>query len=159
MNISAILVMYCLAWFFVGIALFRLRSPKQMLMTKQTTDEKLVEAVKDGKLSLREFAYRLLFTRDDDLDILQLLFMLIIVTTLVISWVVMVEQKESFEAVKVEALVTLRWLAGLLVITAVPKWLTPTMKAILTKGKFGGTSKRDTEEDSPYADGDGEDTQ
>jgi hypothetical protein len=72
------------------------------------------------------FIYALFFTRDDDLDILQLLFATIIVVTLIVTWNVSTMTTED-PLVKVEALVTLRWLAGLLVITAVPKWMIPFM--------------------------------
>jgi hypothetical protein len=74
--------------------------------------------------ALSNFLYKLWFTRDDDLDILQLLFAAIIVVTLAITWNVSMATGED-SAVKIEALVTLRWLAGLLVITAVPKWMLP----------------------------------
>jgi hypothetical protein len=70
------------------------------------------------------FLHALFFTRDDDLDILQLLFAAIIVISLIVIWYVAIPLP-STENVKIEALVTLRWLAGLLLITAVPKWLVP----------------------------------
>lgn len=72
------------------------------------------------------FFYQLFFTRDDDLDLLQVLFAVIILTTLHLSWVVGTATDIPAE-VKKEALITLRWLAGLLVATAVPKWLVPFM--------------------------------
>jgi 4-amino-4-deoxy-L-arabinose transferase-like glycosyltransferase len=70
------------------------------------------------------FIYALFFTRDDDLDILQVLFAAIVIVALIITWYVAIPSGNS-EGVRIEALVTLRWLAGLLVITAVPKWLVP----------------------------------
>lgn len=75
-------------------------------------------------LTLRQFLYRLWFTRDDDLDALQVLFALIIIVTLAIVWHATILAGNA-DLVKIESLVTLRWLAGLLVITAVPKWLVP----------------------------------
>ena len=72
------------------------------------------------------FIYALFFTRDDDLDILQLLFAAIVVVTLFVTWNVSMMTDED-PLVKIEALITLRWLAGLLVITAVPKWMIPFM--------------------------------
>lgn len=70
------------------------------------------------------FLYALFFTRDDDLDMLQVLFTLIIVVSLAVIWQISTADVNA-DVVKVEGLVTLRWLAGLLVITAVPKWLVP----------------------------------
>lgn len=75
-------------------------------------------------MTLREFLYRLWFTRDDDLDVLQVLFTIIVVVTLMVTWHVITDVLIS-DIVKVEGLITLRWLTGLLVITAVPKWLVP----------------------------------
>ena len=72
------------------------------------------------------FIYKLFFTRDDDLDILQILFTLIILSAIWISLYVLIIPVES--QVQIEALITLRWLAGLLFITAVPKWLVPFIK-------------------------------
>jgi len=73
---------------------------------------------------LVDFVYALFFTRDDDLDLLQLLFATIVVVTLMVVWnVSMVDSNDA--SVKIEGLVTLRWLTGLLVVTAVPKWLIP----------------------------------
>lgn len=80
------------------------------------------------------FIYQLFFTRDDDLDMLQVLFAIIVCVTLFVTWDVMGQSNDfTPEAVKIEALVTLRWLAGLLVITAVPKWLVPSIQEIVTK--------------------------
>ncbi len=84
--------------------------------------------------TLNNFLYQLFFTRDDDLDMLQVLFAMIICVTLFVTWSVMGQPNDfTPEAVKIEALVTLRWLAGLLVITAVPKWLVPSIQEIVTK--------------------------
>ena len=77
-----------------------------------------------GKLV--DFLYALFFTRDDDLDILQVLFATIVIVALLVIWNVSVNGTNN-DAVKIEGLVTLRWLTGLLVITAVPKWLVPLM--------------------------------
>jgi len=71
------------------------------------------------------FIYALFFTRDDDLDMLQVLFAVIIMQTLFIVTKLTLQHPEMSEIVRVESLVTLRWLTGLLVITAVPKWLVP----------------------------------
>lgn len=78
----------------------------------------------ESPLTVRQFLYRLWFTRDDDLDALQILFALIIMVTLAIVWYITIIAGNT-DPVKIESLVTLRWLAGLLVITAVPKWLVP----------------------------------
>jgi hypothetical protein len=76
--------------------------------------------------TLSNFLYKLWFTRDDDLDMLQLLFTAIIIVTLMVVWKIsMVDANDA--SVKIEGLVTLRWLTGLLVVTAVPKWLVPFM--------------------------------
>lgn len=72
------------------------------------------------------FIYSLFFTRDDDLDVLQLLFAAIVVVTLLVAWKVTTGTGIS-DAVRTEGLITLRWLTGLLVVTAVPKWLVPAM--------------------------------
>lgn len=72
------------------------------------------------------FIYSLFFTRDDDLDVLQLLFAAIVVVTLLVAWKVTTGNGIS-DAVRTEGLITLRWLTGLLVVTAVPKWLVPAM--------------------------------
>jgi hypothetical protein len=73
---------------------------------------------------LVDFVYALFFTRDDDLDVLQLLFATIVVVTLMVVWnVSMADGNDA--SVKIEGLVTLRWMTGLLVVTAVPKWLIP----------------------------------
>lgn len=70
------------------------------------------------------FIYALFFTRDDDLDVLQLLFTVIVIVTLLVTWKVTTLAGMN-DTVRVEGLITLRWLTGLLVITAVPKWLVP----------------------------------
>jgi hypothetical protein len=75
---------------------------------------------------LVDFIYKLFFTRDDDLDILQVLFAIIIFVTLFVVWEVSLNDLTP-ATVKVEGLITLRWLTGLLVVTAVPKWLVPVM--------------------------------
>lgn len=92
------------------------------------------------------FLYALFFTRDDDLDVLQLLFTAIVVTTLLVVW------KRSnvlgvSDAVQIEGLITLRWLAGLLVVTAVPKWLVPTIASMFggqVQNSQEGIDKKDT---------------
>lgn len=73
------------------------------------------------------FLYRLLFTRDDDLDLLQVLFLVIVGVTLAIVWRLV--RPGTPETVVIEGLVTLRWLVGLLVVTAVPKWMAPIVAA------------------------------
>ena len=76
--------------------------------------------------NLAKFFYQLFFTRDDDLDILQVLFAGIIIVTLMIA-VHIFRVGATQPTVQIEALVTLRWLVALLVVTAVPKWLVPFM--------------------------------
>ena len=73
---------------------------------------------------LLDFIYKLFFTRDDDLDTLQVLFAAIVIVTLLITWKVTTGVSIN-DTVRIEGMVTLRWLTGLLVITAVPKWLVP----------------------------------
>jgi hypothetical protein len=73
------------------------------------------------------FLYRAFFTRDDDLDVLQVLFVAIVAVTLYVVVQLTTNFTEMSEAVKVEALITLRWLTGLMIITAVPKWMVPLM--------------------------------
>lgn len=68
---------------------------------------------------------RLFFTRDDDMDLLQVLFLVIVVVTLAVVWRIVTPA--AAEATVREGLITLRWLVGLLVATAVPKWLVPTI--------------------------------
>lgn len=75
-------------------------------------------------MTFREFFYRLWFTREDDLDALQLLFTVIVIVTLMVTWKVTTVEGMA-DVVRVEGLITLRWLTGLLVVTAVPKWLVP----------------------------------
>jgi hypothetical protein len=103
-----------------------------------------MEAFKEFLSKLWEFIHALFFTRDDDLDILQVLFAAIILTALAATWRT-INIVEIGETVKIEALVTLRWLAGLLVITAVPKWMVPMMGNIVSK-KLPDTS----EESDPH---------
>ena len=81
-----------------------------------------------------DFLHRLLFTRDDDLDLLQVLFLLIVGVTLAIVW--RLARPGTPDAVVIEGIVTLRWMVGLLVLTAVPKWLVPTMAGVLSS-KYG----------------------
>jgi len=87
------------------------------------------------------FLYALFFTRDDDLDVLQILFAAIVVVSLFAVWHISVGSSDN-DAVKIEALVTLRWLAGLLVVTAVPKWLVP----MVVKNKSNVTEPEIAEE-------------
>ena len=112
----------------------------QKMPDNQDTKDKEVENLKNGKLTFTEFLYRLLFTREDDLDLLQLLFAAIIIVTLAVTWMA-ISVVSIQETVKVEALITLRWLAALLILAAVPKWLVPSMQAVLSKNKMFDTSK------------------
>lgn len=111
-----------------------------------TEDQKVTKKAVAGKIGWKEFIYRLFFTRDDSLDMLQLLFVAIIIVTLyVVCWTFVIAPIMS-DAVRIEALLTLRWLAGLLVLTAVPTWLVPAFTKILSKGKFDpSTPKADSE--------------
>jgi hypothetical protein len=70
------------------------------------------------------FFYALFFTRDDDLDVLQLLFTTIVVIAIILAWKANTVTGTS-DAVRIETIVTLRWMVGLLAVTAVPKWLAP----------------------------------
>jgi hypothetical protein len=94
------------------------------------------------------FLYSLFFTRDDDLDVLQVLFTAIIVIALMATWH-SITSILTEEAVKIEALVTLRWLAGLLVITAVPKWLVPTFSSIVEKKLPSSEKNESTDNPEP----------
>jgi hypothetical protein len=80
------------------------------------------------------FLYRLLFTRDDDLDLLQAMYLVLVVVTLRVVW--RLTAPGTPDAVMIEGIVTLRWMVGLLVLTAVPKWLVPVMAGVL-KSKYG----------------------
>jgi hypothetical protein len=102
-------------------------------------------AIKDFLSKVWEFIHALFFTRDDDLDILQVLFAAIIITALAATWRT-ISIVDMGETVQVEALITLRWLAGLLVITAVPKWLVPTISSIVEK-KLPSDEKDESTED------------
>lgn len=96
---------------------------------------------------LTDFIYALFFTRDDDLDVLQLLFATIVIVTLMVVWNVSVADTNE-ASVKIEGMITLRWLTGLLVVTAVPKWLLPFVvkqsKTIVTS-----TEKKETDPQLP----------
>lgn len=81
-----------------------------------------------------KFLYQLFFTRNDDLDTLQVLFTVIVIVSLQVVWYITTNKTVS-DGVRVEALVTLRWMLGLLVLTAVPKWMVPHMAQMLS-GKF-----------------------
>lgn len=95
-----------------------------------------------------DFLYRLFFDRDDSLDTLQILFACIIIITLKVVWKLATGETETPE-VKIEGLVTLRWLVGLLVITAIPKWMIPSMIAVITKGQLPkSTPTQDIPDDS-----------
>jgi hypothetical protein len=93
-----------------------------------------------------DFLYKLLFDREDALDALQLLFTAIVVVTLIVVWNLTGVTTEP-AAVKVEALITLRWLVGLLVITAIPKWMIPSMVKIVTRGVIPTSYTRTTSEE------------
>ena len=93
------------------------------------------------------FLYALFFTRDDDLDTLQVLFAAIVIVSLMICWNIIIPTTNP-TALRVEGLLTLRWLTGLLVITAVPKWLVPIMVDHVTKFKAFKQSKLTTSDDS-----------
>lgn len=75
------------------------------------------------------FFYRLFFTRDDDLDVLQVLFIMVVLATLACVWRVV--QPGATDSVVASGMVTLRWMVGLLAVTAVPKWMTPMITAVL----------------------------
>ena len=77
---------------------------------------------------MKKFIYRLFFTRDDDLDILQVLFSSIVILSLIIIWHVTMAT-DTPDSVKIEALITLRYLAGILVITAVPSYFKKDSKS------------------------------
>jgi hypothetical protein len=72
---------------------------------------------------MKNFLYRLFFTRNDDLDILQLLFATVAIIAIIITWNIAMTPSNA-DAVRIESLITLRYLLGLLVISAVPKWMT-----------------------------------
>jgi hypothetical protein len=95
--------------------------------------------VKDFLLKAWEFIHALFFTRDDDLDILQVLFAAIIIVTLAVTWKA-INILEVGDVVKIEALITLRWLSALLVITAVPKWLVPWIGSVV-RSKISNNSE------------------
>lgn len=98
-----------------------------------------------------DFLYALFFTRDDDLDVLQVLFAIIVLQTLYIVTKLTLQYPEMSEAVRVESLVTLRWLTGLLVITAVPKWLVPFISSHTKNIGDSVSKKNDIPEEIPEA--------
>ena len=75
---------------------------------------------------MKTFVYRLFFTRNDDLDTLQILFNLVVCFT--IGIVMYLIKYNSDKDVIIAGLITLRYTMGLLVITAVPSWLVPYFK-------------------------------
>jgi len=91
-----------------------------------------MEAIKNLFVKIGRFLYALFFTRDDDLDLLQVLFVIITLLAIYLAYYVVV-LTDSTDPVKLEAFVTLRWMLGLLIVTAVPKWIVPSIVAILTK--------------------------
>jgi hypothetical protein len=99
-----------------------------MPLDRQKHEESLIEK----KMSVKEFLYRLFFTREDSLDLLQLLFLAVVVVTLMAVWKIVSLMLSGSDTVVVEALKTLRWLTALLVLTAVPSWLVP----VLAKAKI-----------------------
>lgn len=72
-------------------------------------------------MKTKEFLYRLLFDKEDSLDLFQILYYIIVVVTLVVIWRITGSDTNP-ENIK-EGLITLRYMMGLLVVTAVPKWL------------------------------------
>jgi hypothetical protein len=116
----------------------------------------ILKSIGRGIKSFANFIYSLFFTRDDDLDVLQLLFTAIVLVTLLVAWKVTTETGMS-DAVKTEGLITLRWLTGLLVVTAVPKWLVPAMiqsksnlmNQVSTAASLQGTSEEWQHTDLP----------
>jgi hypothetical protein len=76
--------------------------------------------------AIGNFIYALFFTRDDDLDVLQLMFAVILAIATAVVWN-LTNTVGMSDTVIIESLVTLRWMIGLLVVTAVPKWLVPYM--------------------------------
>ena len=91
---------------------------------------------------LTEFLYKLFFDREDSLDTLQVLFTAIVIVALMVVWRLSIGVEDP--SVKIESLVTIRWLVGLLVVTAVPKWMIPAMTKILTKGSLPKSSTTPT---------------
>ena len=85
--------------------------------------------------SIWSFIYRLFFTRDDDLDMLQVLFVALIVVAIKSVWFIVITTTIS-DPVKIKALTTLQWMIGLLVVTAVPKWLVPTVAKVVMHKKL-----------------------
>lgn len=103
-------------------------------------------------MGLKDFFYRMFLTRDDDFDPLQILFAMIILVTLAVTWHVTVTFPDSSDSVKIEALTTLRWLTALLVLTAVPKWLVPSILTTLVKGKLPESKKVEPPQPPPTED-------
>ena len=106
--------------------------------------------VKETLRRFFEFFYALFFTRDDDLDVLQLLFAVLVVSAIFIVWRITVPM-EAPDAVRIEGLVTLRWIIGLLVLTAVPKWMIPFMVDNI-KSLAKSTEKKKSRYDFGYRD-------
>lgn len=93
-------------------------------------NDDVTEKVTNRAMTAREFVYRLFFTRTDDMDVLQVLFAVIVLVSLAIVWRISVPGADP-GTVK-EGLVTLRWLLGLLIITAVPSWLVPSITQVVS---------------------------
>lgn len=98
-------------------------------------------------MKFNTFIYRMFFTRDDQLDSLQVLFVAVVLVTLAVAWKLLVTFPDMSDVVRIESLITLRWLAGLLVATAVPTWMVEPMVKILTRGKFPSTPPTNTTEE------------
>lgn len=98
---------------------------------EQKKEEELSDRVQRNSLTIKEFLYRLFFTKNDSLDTFQILFNLVICMTLL--FVGYIIQNDTDKEVVVEGLITLRYILGLLVLTVVPTWLVPFMIKSSTK--------------------------
>lgn len=78
---------------------------------------------------MRKFIYRLFFTRDDDMDLLQFMFLVLIVFFMVsFAFVGM-----GVWTIPAEAWTIFKWVFTVLAVTGVPSWL-----AVILAKTFGG---------------------
>lgn len=97
---------------------------------------------------LADFLRRLFFTRDDDLDLLQVLFVLLVGITAAASYEVIVHvaaapgtASGTAVAMVHEAFLTLRVMFTALIVAAVPSWMVPAITSVLTSRAFAAIGR------------------
>jgi hypothetical protein len=106
-------------------------------MTKEE-DDKIIEEIREKKITTREFLYRMFFTRDDSLDLLQLFFLLLILFFMAAFAL----DSMGKWTVKNAAWTIFGTVFGTLAIAGVPTWIAQ----ILAKQKTPTTTIKDDEE-------------